>query len=160
MGGLLFGQWVGTMLVITAATTGATILFVGLQLATREWLKKKSGQWIKKMQHGFKKNATYYLLTLRLIPLFPFFAVNIVAAFFKISVSLFFWTTLIGIIPASFVYVSMGVSLHKIMQTSHITPTIIMQPEILLSLSGLGILTLLPVWYKAVYGKKRGQRKS
>lgn len=147
-GGILFGQWIGTMAVVICATLGATLLFMSAKMASREWITKKAGVWVNKMKEGFQENAFFYLLTLRLIPLFPFFAINIVAAFFQIPLRSFFWGTLLGIIPGSFVYVSIGVAVKELIQKPNFTLHVILEPKILLAFIGLGILSLLPVVYK------------
>ncbi len=148
IGGFLWGQWLGTMLVVISATFGGSILFLSARMASKELIAQKAGVWVKKMQHGFQENAFYYLLTLRLIPLFSFFAINLVAAFLQIPFRTFFLGTLIGIVPGSFVYVSIGVALHDVIQKPDITPNLILDPKILIALTGLGILALLPVIYK------------
>lgn len=147
-GGFLFGQWIGTMATVIAATLGATILFVSAKMAAADILSRRTGSWIKKMQQGFQNNAFSYLLTLRLIPLFPFVAINLAAAFFQIPLSTFFWGTFLGIIPGSFVYVSMGVALREVIQKPDFTLNTVLNPKILLAFIGLGVLALLPVLYK------------
>lgn len=149
-GGYLFGQTIGTITVVIAATLGASIFFLSARLASDELLEQNAAPWLRKMQAGFKKNSTSYLLTLRLIPLFPFFAVNLVCVFLKIPFRMFFFTTLIGTIPGSFIYVSLGVAMREIISQTHITSNILINPKILVALTGLGILALLPVIYKQV----------
>ena len=151
--GLLFGQWIGTVATVIFATLGASVLFLSAKMASKELLEKKSGSFAKKMQRGFKENAFFYLMTLRLIPLFPFFAVNIASALFQIPFRTFFWGTLIGIIPGSFIYVAMGVALREVIHQQTITVNTLLSPTLLLALVGLGILSLLPVLYK--YFKKK-----
>ena len=147
--GILFGQILGTSCVVISATIGATLLFISTKMASSGLMQKKAGPWIKKMQAGFKENALSYLLTLRLIPLFPFFAINIVAALLQIPLRTFFFGTLFGIIPGSFVYVSIGVALQDVIKQPNFSAySIAVQPKILIALTGLGILSLLPVLYK------------
>lgn len=150
-GGFLFGQLIGTFVVVISATLGATVIFLSTKLATGELLQKRAGPWLKKMQQGFKENEISYLLTLRLIPLFPFVAVNLVCALIKVPLRTFFFTTLIGIIPGSFVYVSLGVAMHEVINQPDVTPNLIINHKILIALVGLGILTLLPVLYKYLH---------
>lgn len=154
VGGFFFNQILGTFLVVSAATIGATILFLGTKLASQDLVKEKAGPWVQKMQKGFKENATYYLLTLRLIPIFPFVAINLVAAILQISLRTFILGTFFGIIPGSFVYVSIGVGLHDILQKEEFSVNVLLEPKILLALIGLGVLALLPVVYK-YYKKKK-----
>lgn len=153
VGGFLFGQLVGTGLVVVSATIGATILFVTAKFASEDFLTRKAGPWMDKMKGGFQKNALYYLLTLRLIPIFPFVAINLVAAVFQIPLRTFIVGTFIGIIPGSFVYVSIGNALKDVILTPNLTPNIIVEPKFMIALVGLGILSLLPVLYKRFYNR-------
>lgn len=147
-GGFLFGQLIGTIVVVISATLGATIIFLSAKLALGETLQKQAAPWLIRMQRGFNENAVWYLLTVRLIPIFPFVGINLVCALIKIPLQTFFFTTLIGIIPGSFIYVSLGVAMHELINQSDFSANIILNPKILLALAGLGILTLLPVIYK------------
>lgn len=147
-GGFLFGQWIGTTTAVMSATFGACLLFLSARMASSDLLSKKAGGFATKMQKGFQENALSYLLTLRLIPLFPFVAVNVAAALFQIPLKTFAFGTFFGIIPGSFVYVSMGVALQEVIQKPDFSPSIVLDPKILLAFIGLGILSLLPVFYK------------
>lgn len=152
-GGFLFGQWIGTSVVVISATVGACFLFLSARMASSDLVSKKAGGFAIKMQKGFQESALSYLLTLRLIPLFPFVAVNVAAALFQIPLKTFALGTFFGIIPGSFVYVSMGVALQEVIQKPDFSPSIVLDPKILLAFIGLGILSLLPVLYKRL--KKR-----
>ena len=103
--GFLFGRWLGTTLVVVSATTGATILFLLVHTALGQTFQSKAGAWIGKIRAGFQNNAISYMMFLRLVPLFPFFAVNIAGAVLGVSLRVFVATTALGIIPGSFVYV-------------------------------------------------------
>jgi uncharacterized membrane protein YdjX (TVP38/TMEM64 family) len=151
LGGLLFGQLIGTCSVVVSATIGATILFTSAKLASADFVNRKAGAWIDKMKTGFQENAFNYLLTLRLIPLFPFVAINLVAAVFQIPLRTFIGATFIGIIPGTFVFVSIGNALSDVILSSDITPKIILEPRLILALVGLAVLSLLPVIYKRFY---------
>ena len=155
LGGFLFGQVLGTVIVVISATLGATILFLAMRSASESYVREKAGPWLQKMKKGFQENALYYLWTLRLIPLFPFVAVNLAAAFLQIPLRTFFWGTLIGIIPGSFVYVSIGNGLKDVIQEPNFSPKIILEPHILIGFIGLGILSLLPVLYKRYHRKSK-----
>ncbi|OGT50918.1 MAG: hypothetical protein A3E84_03690 [Gammaproteobacteria bacterium RIFCSPHIGHO2_12_FULL_42_13] len=149
-GGFLFGP-IATVYVVISATIGATILFLAVRSAIGDYLANKAKGWVAKMEEGFRKNAFNYLLVLRLVPLFPFWAINVVAALLAIPLRVFFIATLIGIIPGSFVYVMVGNSLNAVFQSDQ-TPDlrIIFTPAILLPLLALAVLALLPVIYKAL----------
>lgn len=147
LGGFVYGHIIGTILVVLAATFGASLLFLSAKTAT-DGLAKKSGKWVKKMQGGFQDNAFSYLLTLRLIPIFPFVAINLAAAILQIPFRTFFFGTLIGIIPGSFVYVSLGVGLKEIIKQPNFSASVILEPKVLIALTGLGMLSILPIIYK------------
>lgn len=146
-GGLLFGQWVGTSAVVVSATLGACLVFLSTRLASKDLLDTKLGKRGAKLQKGFQDNALSYLLTLRLIPLFPFVVVNIAAAVFQMRFVPFVVGTFLGIIPGSFVYVSLGVALRTVLQKEGVTPKVALEPHVFLALVGLGVLSLLPVLY-------------
>jgi uncharacterized membrane protein YdjX (TVP38/TMEM64 family) len=149
IGGFLFGLWVGTFYVVIAATIGACLIFIAAKTALANLLKKKAGKFINKLEAGFKANAANYLLFLRLVPVFPFWLVNIVAGLFDVKLSTFFITTVVGIIPGSFVYVSVGNGLGALFAEGK-TPdlSIIFKPSILLPILGLAVLSLVPIIYK------------
>jgi uncharacterized membrane protein YdjX (TVP38/TMEM64 family) len=151
-GGFLFGPIWGTTFVVISATIGATLLFFIVKLAISDWIAKKASSWIKKMSDGFKRDAFEYMLVLRLVPLFPFWAVNIVPAVLNIKSSTYIISTFIGIIPGSFVYVLVGNGLGAVFDSGK-TPNlaIIFQPQILLPILGLALLSLIPVLYKRFF---------
>ncbi len=155
--GFLFGPLLGTTLTVFSATLGAFLVFLAVELALRDWFMKKTSRWIKGMEQGFKDNAFSYLLVLRLVPLFPFWLVNIVPALLGVSKRTFVFATFIGIIPGSFVYVLVGNGLGHIFDANQ-TPNlrIIFDAKVLLPLLGLALLSLLPVVYKFVKRKKNG----
>jgi len=156
VGGFFFGLITGSIAVILGATVGATILFLAAQTAIGGFLRRKSHGWLKRMEAGFREDAFSYLLVLRLIPLFPFWLVNLVPAFLGVPLRTFVIATFVGIIPGSVVYVSLGNGIGALLKSGG-TPDfgIIFQPEILLPLIGMAILALLPVVYK-----KRQRRKA
>lgn len=148
-GGFLFGSFLGTGLVVSSATCGATLLFFIAKTSLGDNLRQKAGPWLGKMEKGFQENALSYLLVLRLVPLFPFFIVNLVPAFLGISTRTFIIATGLGIIPGSFVYVSVGTGLGSLFdQGEAFTLKGILTPEIIIALSGLAVLSLVPVIYK------------
>jgi len=147
--GFLFGFILGTTLVVFGATIGATIIFHFAKTVFYDLFYNKAGKWYKKMAIGFGKNSISYLLFLRLVPLFPFWIINIVPAFFGINTRTFIWTTFIGIIPGTITYVALGSGLGAIFDQDQ-TPNLrlIFEPKILLPLIALAILSLIPVIYK------------
>ncbi len=148
-GGFLFGPWLGTLWIVIAASTGATVIFLLARTALGGFLRRRAGAALRRMEAGFEQNAFSYLLTLRLIPLFPFFLVNLVPAFLGVSLRTYVAATLIGVIPGAFVFASSGVGLGSVFDSSQsFTAKSVVTPEILVALTGLGLLSLLPVAYK------------
>ncbi len=154
-GGFLFGTAWGTAWVVLSATTGATILFVIAKTSLGDLLRAKAGPWLKKMEKGFKENALSYLLVLRLIPLFPFFVVNLVPAFLGVHMRTYVIGTLLGIVPGSFVFATVGAGLGSIFDSNEaFTAAGILTPEIVTALVGLSLLSLLPVAYKKIKARR------
>ena len=154
-GGFLFGTVLGTTLVVFSATLGAVAVFFAAKTVLGESLRAKAGPWMQKFETGFQKNAFNYLLVLRLIPLFPFFVVNLVPAFLGVRLRTYAVATFIGIIPGSFVYASVGTGLGSIFAAAgEFSPAGILTPEIVTALVGLAVLSLLPVAYKAVKARR------
>jgi uncharacterized membrane protein YdjX (TVP38/TMEM64 family) len=149
LGGFLFGPFVSLFVVVISATIGATLLFLSIKTTFGEALQKNATSWVSKMEAGFKQNAFSYLLSLRLVPLFPFWAVTIVAALLNVPLRIFFVATLIGIIPGTFVYALVGNGLGVLLSQGKAPDlSIIFKPEIFLPLCGLALLSLLPILYK------------
>lgn len=138
--GFIFGRWVGTVLVVIAATVGATLVFVAARYLFADAARKRMGPLGTKISAGFTADAFSYLLFLRLVPLFPFFLVNLAPAFTKIGVRTFVLATLVGIIPGSFVYVNLGQTLGRIDSLAGLV-----SPETIGAFVLLGLLALLPI---------------
>lgn len=154
-GGFLFGAIGGGLVVVVGATVGATALFMIARTALGDVLRAKAGPFLSKMEDGFRQNALSYLLVLRLIPLFPFWLVNLVPAFLGVSTTTYIIGTFVGIIPGTFVYASVGNGLGALIDAGQDPDLgIIFRPEILGPLIGLAVLALLPVIYKRIQARK------
>ena len=153
--GFLFGRWVGTVLVVIAATVGATLVFMAARYLFADAARKRLGAIGERINTGFTENAFAYLLFLRLVPAFPFFLVNLAPAFTAISVRTYVLATLIGIIPGTFVYVNLGQTLGRIDSLQGLVsgPT-------LLAFGLLGLFALLPVAWKRVKSRRTGEARS
>ena len=148
-GGFLFGTVPATVFVVVGATMGATALFLAVRHALGDPQRTRAGPWMQKMEAGFQDNALSYLLVLRLIPLFPFWLVNLAPAFFGVGVRTFVVGTLFGIIPGSFVYASVGSGLGAVLDQGGAPDLgIILAPRVILPIIGLATLAMLPVVYK------------
>jgi len=152
-GGFVFGTAVGGAYVITGATLGATAIFLIARYALGDMLRSKAGGAIRKMEAGFNENALSYMFVLRLVPLFPFWLVNLVPAFLGVPLRTYVVGTFFGIMPGSLVYVSVGSGLGSVFEHGG-TPDlgIIFTPEVLLPILGLAALSLVPVFYKRIKG--------
>lgn len=148
-GGFLFGAVLGTIVVNLGATTGATLAFLVARYLFRDAVEQKFGRWLGPFQAGFAKNAFSYLLTLRLIPLFPFFVVNLVSGLTRINVGTYVAATALGIIPGSFVYAYAGRQLGTINSLKEIA-----SPHVLAAFVLLGLLALVPIVYKKFVGEQ------
>ena len=144
-GGFLFGTWIGGSCAAIGATLGATCIFVAAR-AGLGGLAQRAGPFFKKLEAGFSANAFNYLLVLRLVPVFPFWLVNLVPALARVRLSTFLLATFIGIIPGTFVYASLGNGLGKVVEQPD--PDILVHPSVLGPILALALLALLPVWYK------------
>jgi len=154
-GGFLFGPVVGSIYVVISATIGATVIFWAAKTALHDLLYRYSHGRMKVFREGFNRNAASYMLFLRLVPIFPFWIINIIPAFLRVRTSTFIWTTFVGIIPGSIVYVSVGHGIgHILKRGEQINMSIIFEPRILLPILGLAILALVPIAYKKIRGKR------
>ncbi len=156
IGGFLFGVAHGTFYVVIGATLGATALFVIVRYALGDLFRARAGPFLQRMEAGFRENALSYMLVLRLIPLFPFFIVNIVPAFLGVSLSTYVVGTLIGIVPGTLVFILAGAGLGSVLdQGGSLALGTLLTPEIVAGLIGLSLLSLLPVAYKRMQARRR-----
>ena len=146
--GFLFGRWVGTALIVASATTGATIVFLAARYLFADFARKRLGHKAQ-ANRGFTRNGFSYMLFLRLVP-FPFFLVNLAPALSSIRVGTYALATLIGVIPASFIYANLG---HAIGEID--SPSELVSYRILGALALLGVLALLPVAVDKVRANRR-----
>lgn len=147
-GGFLFGSVLGTLYVNVGATAGATLAFLVARYLLRDWVEQKFGNRLGAIQEGFAKNAFSYLMTLRLIPLFPFFLVNMVSGLTRVRVGTYMAATSLGIIPGSFVFAYAGRQLGTINSLKEIA-----SPNVLIAFTLLGLLALVPILYKKFAGR-------
>lgn len=143
--GFLFGAVAGTIIVNIGATAGATLAFLAARYLLHDWVENRFGPRLAPLQAGFASNAFHYLLTLRLIPLFPFFLVNLVSGMTRIRLLTYVAATAIGIIPGSFVFAYAGRQLGTIGSVAEIA-----SPPVLLAFTLLGALALVPVIYRKI----------
>ncbi len=157
-GGFLFGTALGAAINVTAATTGATLIFTAARMGLGDRLRARmdaSDGMVSRIKAGLDGNQWSMLFFIRLVPAVPFFVANLIPAFLGVPRHRFVISTFLGIIPGSLVYTSVGAGLGAVFARGE-TPDlgIIFEPHILLPILGLCALSLLPVVIKAVTGKK------
>ena len=145
-GGFLFGPVLGTLLTVTGATIGATLIFSFAKVIFGENALDRFGAPAARLAEGIRRNAASYLLVLRLVPLFPFFLVNLVPAFVGVPLVVYVVTTFVGIIPGTAVFSLAGAGLGSVLdQGGAVTPGSILTPEVLAGLAGLAALSLAAI---------------
>ena len=153
-GGFLFGLFAGTIFTVTAATIGATCIFVAARTSLGATMKERAGPWMGKFEKGFQENELSFLFLLRLVPAVPFFIANLLPAFFGVKLFTYVWTTFFGIAPGSAVYTSIGTGLGEVFAAGDdISFGLVKEPTVWGPLVGLIALALLPIIIKAVRGK-------
>jgi uncharacterized membrane protein YdjX (TVP38/TMEM64 family) len=141
--GALFGLLWGTVLVNIGATAGAILAFLFARYLFRDLvIRRFGGPNLEKLNRELEREGMSYLLFLRLVPLFPFFLINLGAALTSLSLRTFFFATMVGIIPGSLVYVNAGASLASIDKLSDVT-----SPRVLGAFAILGFFSLIPIFY-------------
>jgi uncharacterized membrane protein YdjX (TVP38/TMEM64 family) len=144
--GLVFGRVAGTAVIVIAATIGAMLVFIGARylFAGAAHRRLERNARFGRLLAGFEHSAFHYLLFLRLVPLFPFWLVNLAAAFTRVRLRTYVAATAIGIAPGSFVFANLGGSLGNIRSLDNLVST-----ETVAALGLLAVFALLPVWFKA-----------
>jgi len=150
-GGFLFGTWLGALCAIIGGTLGASGIFLAAR-AGLGGIAQRAGPLVSKLEAGFREDAFNYLLVLRLVPVFPFWLVNLVPALVGVKLRTFVIATFLGIIPGTFVYASLGNGLGTVVAEPD--PSIVFKPSVLVPLIGLAFLALVPVAYKRWRAKK------
>lgn len=149
-GGFLFGTALAVFCVNIGATTGATLAFLSSRYLIGKWVQNRYSDQLRRFNEELSRNGYLYLLTLRLIPVFPFFLINFFAGLTRIPLRTFVWTTAVGIIPGSFVYTFAGSQLNTIKSVDDIFSRKVLAAFLLLAL-----FTLFP----AIFNKIKPKRK-
>lgn len=156
--GFLFGTLVGTVSVVFGATAGAVVIFLVARYALADVLRAKAGKWIEKVDKEMADGQVSYLLTVRLIPVIPFWIANLVPAFLEVKTKTFAWTTFVGIIPVVAIYCSVGAGIGALLAAGQ-EPNlgaILADPKVILPLVGLVGLSILPIILRKLKQSKAG----
>ena len=148
-GGLLFGPWIGGVTAAISCTLGASIVFLISRLAVGDAVEAKTGSRVRAVAEEIKKDAFFYILTLRLIPVTPFWLTNVAAGLIAIPVTTFASATLIGILPVGLIYAGIGSGLDALFVSGRpLSLHALITPRILVPLIGLAVLSVLPLLYQ------------
>ena len=138
LGGAIFGLWWGTLIVSFASTIGATLAFIAARFLLRDWVTARFGERLRAIGEGVRREGGFYLFTLRLVPLFPFFLVNLLMGLTAMPVRTFYWVSQIGMLAGTLVYVNAGTQLARIDTLAGIA-----SPGVVLSFVLLGVFPLI-----------------
>ena len=137
-GGALFGLGIGTLVVSFASSLGATLAFLVSRFLLRDWVQRRFGDRFAAVNAGMAKDGAFYLFTLRLVPLFPFFVINLVMGLTPIKVRTFYWVSQVGMLAGTLVYVNAGTQLARLDSLAGI-----LSPALIGSFALLGVFPLL-----------------
>lgn len=149
-GGGLFGLVVGTLAVSFASTIGATLACLVARYLLREWVQKKFGQKLRYINQGMAREGGFYLFSLRLVPIFPFFVINLVMGLTSIRLVTYYWVSQLGMLPATIVYVNAGKELAEVDSLAGI-----LSPGLLFSFALLGLLPIVTKKLLAIYTARK-----
>jgi len=149
-GGALFGLWAGLVIVSFASTIGATLACAVSRFVLRDWVQAKFGDKLKTVNEGIEREGAFYLFTLRVMPIIPFWLINLVMGLTRIPLFQFYWVSQLGMIPGTIVYVNAGKELAKIDSLSGILSLGLIFSFVLLGLFPLAAKKLL-----GLYRRKR-----
>jgi len=153
-GGALFGLLAGTVIISFASSIGASLACLVSRFVLRDWVQNRFGDKLKTINRGIQEEGAFYLFTLRLIPVFPFFVINLAMGLTRISLRTFYWVSQLGMLPGTVVYVNAGKELGRIDSLGGI-----LSPSLLASFAILGLFPItvkkIMGWYRRKSGRSR-----
>lgn len=174
IGGFMFGWFVAGTATVIAATAGATLVFLIARSSLGDFMTRKAGPFVKKLSDGFNEDATSYMFFLRLVPVFPFWLVNIAPALFKVNLRSYLLTTFFGIIPGTFAIALLGSGLGSVIDRQQaayntcvsqkgaencvfsIDVGSLLTPQLWAAFIALGVVSLIPVVIKRFKARNNG----
>jgi len=148
LGGALFGLWSGIVLVSFAATLGATLAMLVSRYLLRDWVQRRFAGPMRTVNDGVARDGAFYLFALRLIPLFPFFVVNLLAGMTTLGVRRYWWVSQLGMLPGAVVFLNAG---HQLGQIASLHD--ILSPGVVFAFTLLGLLPLVTRWLFARFSR-------
>ena len=155
IGGMIFGFWTGLVLVSFASSVGATLAFFVSRFILRDWVQKKFAQYLGSINQGMEKQGAFYLFSLRLIPLFPFWVINLVMGLTNIPGTTFYWVSQLGMLAGTAVFINAGVSLGAVDEFSTAG---ILTPDLILSFALLAAFPFIARHFIGALQHRRGLR--
>ena len=172
-GGLLFGGFLGGTVAVIAATIGATLLFLAAGSSFGDLLRDRAGPFVARLREGFEEGAASYMLFLRLVPAFPFWAVNLAPALLGIPLRTYVWTTAVGILPGTFAFAFAGAGLDSVALAQkqayetclasgvqgcamHLSLSQLVTPQLIGAFAALGLVALIPVLMRRWRARRQG----
>lgn len=144
-GGFLFGPLLGGAMALASLAVGAVIVFLACRTAFGDWAAHRAGPTVARIEAGFSRDAFSYLLALRLMPVAPFFVVNLAAGLARVRLTSFLAATVIGAAPSAFIFATLGAGLGRIFDRhAHVGAGLLLQPQIAAPLCALALLSLAP----------------
>jgi len=151
-GGAMFGFWIGVVVVSFASSIGATLACFVARFLLRDWVQNKFGKKLSAMNKGIEKEGAFYLFSLRLVPVFPFFVINLAMGLTPMKLATFYWVSQIGMLPGTMVYINAGKELGQIESLSGI-----LSPGLILSFVILGLFPIAVKKLLNLYKQKTGK---
>lgn len=140
--GALFGRWLGTGIVSVAATLGATGAFLASRYLFREWVRGRLGDRLKRIDAGVERDGAYYLLSLRLVPLFPFWMINLAMGLTTMRILPYMLVSWVGMLSGTFLYVNAGTEIGRVE-----SPADVLSPGIIISFV---LLAIVPIGFRLI----------
>ena len=157
-GGAMFGFWIGFVVVSFASSIGATLACFVARFLLRDWVQNKFGEKLSAINNGIEKEGAFYLFSLRLVPIFPFFVINLVMGLTTMKLLTFYWVSQLGMLPGTMVFVNAGKELGRIESLSGILSPGLITSFVILGLFPITVKKLL-YFYKKKTGKLLPEEK-
>jgi uncharacterized membrane protein YdjX (TVP38/TMEM64 family) len=152
-GGAMFGFLIGLIAVSFASSIGASLAFLASRYLLRGWVEKKLGERLATINAGIEKEGAFYLFSLRLIPVFPFWIINLLMGFTRMRLVTFYWVSQLGMLAGTMVYVNAGKELGKIDSLSGILSPGLIASFVILGLFPLAVKKAMN-WYRSGFRRK------
>jgi len=158
-GGFLFGPFLGGLAALAALTLGGTVVFLACRTAFGDWAANRAGSTVARIEAGFARDAFSYLLALRLMPVAPFFMVNVAAGLARVRLPTFLLATLIGAAPSAFIFASLGSGLERIFHRhARLDASLVLNPTVAPALAALAALSLAPPAWRLWRAHRRNRK--